>query len=86
MRIDNLEESDSDFVIYYSDLKEDDGVPIINIFKYLIRQYLLILTRVVMKAMIVGSEMDTLIVKVFYFDIFLSEQSSAVGLMKEQFL
>ena len=36
--------------------------------------------------MIVGSEMDTLVVKVFYLDKFLSKQSSVVGLAKEKFL
>ena len=82
MRIDNLEESDNDFVIYYSDLMEDDSAPNINIFEFLIRQYSLILTRVVMKVMIVGSE-STL--EVLYLDKFLLEQSLAVGLIKDSF-
>ena len=34
--------------------------------------------------MIVGSEMDTLVVKVLYLDKFLSGQSSAVGLLKRK--
>ena len=47
------------------------------------RQYPLMLTRIVM---IVGSEMDTVVVKKLYSDKFLLEQSSDVGLVKEKFL
>ena len=36
--------------------------------------------------MIVGSEMETLVVKVLYIDKSLSEQGSAVGLVREKFL
>lgn len=41
------------------------------------------LTRIVQIVMIVGSEMDTSVVKKLYSDKFLPEQSSAVGLVKK---
>ena len=44
------------------------------------------LTRIVMMVIIVGSEIDTLVVKVFYLNKFLPEQSSVVGLAEEKFL
>ena len=68
MHIVNLEESDGGYIIYYGDLLEDDSVPITNILEVLIRHKSLILTRIVMKVMIVGSEMDTLVVTVRYLD------------------
>ena len=43
------------------------------------------LTRIVMMVIIVGSEIDTLVVKLFYLDKFLPEQSSVVGLAEEKF-
>lgn len=68
MHIVNLEESDGGYIIYYGDLLEDDSVPITNILEVLIRHKSLILTRIVMKVMIVGREMDTLVVTVRYLD------------------
>ena len=68
MHIVNLEESDGGYIIYYGDLLEDDSVPITNILEVLIRHKSLILTRIVMKVMIVGREMDTLVVIVRYLD------------------
>ena len=68
MHIVNLEESDGVYIIYYGDLLEDDSVPITNILEVLIRHKSLILTRIVMKVMIVGREMDTLVVTVRYLD------------------
>ena len=65
--IDNLEESDSDFIIYYGDLMEGDSAPIMNILEFLVRSiHSLMLTRIVIKMVIVGSQMDTLVVKVRY--------------------
>lgn len=49
MHIDNLEESNGVFIIYFGDLLEDDSAPITNIIKNLIRLYLLMLTRIIMK-------------------------------------
>ena len=68
MHIVNLEESDGGYIIYYGDLLEDDSVPITNILEVLIRHKSLILTRIVMKVMILGREMDTLVVTVRYLD------------------
>ena len=68
MHIVNLEESDGGYIIYYGDLLEDDSVPITNILEVLIRHKSLILTRIVMKVMILGSEMDTLVVTARYLD------------------
>lgn len=65
--IDNLEESDNDFIIYYGDLMEGDSAPIMNILEFLVRSiHSLVLTRIVIKMVIVGSQMDTLVVKVRY--------------------
>lgn len=49
MHIDNLEESNGVFIIYFGDLLEDNSAPITNILKNLIRLYLLMLTRIIMK-------------------------------------
>ena len=68
MHVVNLEESDGGYIIYYGDLLEDDSVPITNILEVLIRHKSLILTRIVMKVMILGSEMDTLVVTARYLD------------------
>ena len=68
MYVFNLEESDGGYLIYYVDLLEDDSVSITNILEVLIRHKSLILTRIVMKVMIVGREMDTLVVTVRYLD------------------
>ena len=68
MNIVNLEESDGDYIIYCGDLLEDDSVPITNILEALIRHRSLILTRIVMKVMNLGSEMGTLVVTVRYLE------------------
>ena len=69
--IDNLEESDNDFIIYYGDLMEGDSAPIMNILEFLVRSiHSLVLTRIVIKMVIVGSQMDTLVVKVRYWGKF----------------
>ena len=68
MYVFNLEESDGGYLIYYVDLLEDDSVSITNILEVLIRHKSLILTRIVMKVMILGSVMDTLVVTVRYLD------------------
>ena len=68
MYVVNLEESDGGYIIYYVDLLEDDSVSITNILEVLIRHKSLILTRIVMKVMILGSEMDTLVVTARYLD------------------
>ena len=68
MYVVHLEESDGGYIIYYVDLLEDDSVSITNILEVLIRHKSLILTRIVMKVMILGSEMDTLVVTVRFLD------------------
>ena len=68
MYVVNLEESDGGYIIYYVDLLEDDSVSITNILEVLIRHKSLILARIVMKVMILGSEMDTLVVTARYLD------------------
>lgn len=49
MHIDNLEESNGVFILYFGDLLEDNSAPITNILKNLIRLYLLMLARIIMK-------------------------------------
>ena len=68
MHIDNLEESGGDYIIYYGDLLEDDSVSITNISEVLFMHNSLILTRIVIKVMNLGSEMETLVVTVLYLD------------------
>ena len=68
MHIDNLEESGGDYIIYYGDLLEDDSVSITNISEVLFMHNSLILTRIVIKVMNLGSEMETLVGTVLYLD------------------
>ena len=68
MHIDNLEESGGDYIIYYGDLLEDDSVSITNISEVLFMHNSLILTRIVIKVMNLGSEMETLVATVLYLD------------------
>ena len=68
MHINNLEESGGDYIIYYGDLLEDDSFSITNISEVLFMHNSLILTRIVIKVMNLGSEMETLVVTVLYLD------------------